>query len=178
MIQYGKLSVEEVLEKVSPTGFIKWDKWTLLCQSLSFHTFKMKGTTCVVCGIKAAYFSIEHQDWDNRKLQIPYSGSPYLKLYGVDQEGNTRLMTQDHIIPKWDNGSNELENLCCMCNVCNETKDSSLPTPQFLALHGGKRAKETPQSRKRRKNFIEKEARRKSFNNIQNDMNVIVNSNN
>lgn len=60
---------------------------------------------------------------------------PDNNCYNLNLFGETRdrpnstphlvLLTQDHIIPKRDGGSDELSNLRCLCILCNELRDNS-----------------------------------------------------
>jgi 5-methylcytosine-specific restriction endonuclease McrA len=43
--------------------------------------------------------------------------------------GRRVRLTVDHIIPRSKGGSNEPDNLQAHCNVCNEGKGDSLPSP-------------------------------------------------
>lgn len=100
---------------------------------------------CVTCGAKATYFAVEKD---------PYQGSNYhLNLYGVNEEGETIMLTKDHILPKAKGGRNIQSNYQLMCNQCNSLKGdgtettnlkpklSQLKSTDYISL-GGKRCKE------------------------------------
>lgn len=83
--------------------------------SKRLKVFKKNGVNCNVCGAKGYIFAVERH-----KKHI---GDGYhLNLYTKDG----RLMTNDHIIPKSQGGSNGMENLQPMCQNCNNKKGSEL----------------------------------------------------
>jgi len=83
--------------------------------SLRLITFKLKGITCIECGIKGSFFVKE------RFFSI---GGPYhLNLYALDENNNEILMTRDHIVPKFKDGKNSIDNMQTMCRICNQLKD-------------------------------------------------------
>lgn len=50
--------------------------------------------------------------------------SAHFNLY-AEKDGESRLMTKDHIIPKSKGGKNHLDNLQTMCDHCNSKKGST-----------------------------------------------------
>lgn len=78
-------------------------------------TFKLKGTTCYMCGIEGVVFF---------KERTADKDSYHFNLYGYDSEGNEVLMTKDHIISKSRGGNNHINNFKTMCKLCNETKSN------------------------------------------------------
>jgi len=85
-------------------------------------TFKMKGTNCVLCGIKGKFFQLEkHVD----------SEFYHLALYAVNKFGHKILMTKDHIYPKSRirkgmPGRDSLSNLQSACYKCNQKKGTQV----------------------------------------------------
>lgn len=85
--------------------------------SLRYLVFFEKGMTCVSCGIQGKFFAKERNPTDKRY---------HLNLYAVNDKGEEVLMTKDHIIPVSLGGKNTLDNLQCMCELCNATKGCQL----------------------------------------------------
>lgn len=75
--------------------------------------FAEQGRECVGCGIEGVMFIIETEFKDKR---------PHATLYAVDDNGDVRLMTKDHIIPKSKGGINRQSNYQVMCQKCNNEK--------------------------------------------------------
>lgn len=70
--------------------------------------------TCVICNKKAV----------KAILRSNKSGNSRSILINFYTKGNI-LLTKDHIIPKANNGKNELSNYQCMCQQCNLEKGTS-----------------------------------------------------
>jgi len=81
-------------------------------------TFLRHGTFCSSCRLRGQFFSLE-RDVGNK------NGPPHLNLYAVNEDGQSVLMTKDHIIPISKGGNNTLSNLQTMCSPCNESKGDS-----------------------------------------------------
>ncbi len=77
----------------------------------------LKGTDCVACGAKGAYF---------RKTRQSDQPRPHLNLYAIKNNSEV-LMTSDHIVPRSKGGADKVENLQPMCAKCNRTKADSMP---------------------------------------------------
>jgi 5-methylcytosine-specific restriction endonuclease McrA len=122
-IKNGNFAVNRVLnhikkEKGSKKSYIGKDgqEYLINMTSQRYELFKAKGCTCVVCGLKGTYFTMEsnYKQYQEGKL--------HFNLYGVNAEGNEILITKDHIIPKSKGGKNHLENYQTMCYDCNQKK--------------------------------------------------------
>lgn len=82
--------------------------------SLRMRTFKQSGTTCLGCGLRAAYFAVErHAKGDTEKY--------HLNLYGV-KDGREVMLTCDHVIARSKGGANSLSNTQTLCITCNTEK--------------------------------------------------------
>lgn len=79
-----------------------------------YVVFATKGVTCVSCGIKGKFFSLEKH---RASLHAKYHFNLYARKNGKDI-----LMTKDHIIPKSKGGKNCLKNYQPMCVECNFKK--------------------------------------------------------
>jgi hypothetical protein len=77
----------------------------------------LKGTTCVKCGLAAAFFAVESTK--------PHYQNFHLNLYGFGVTGNEVLMTSDHIRPKALGGGGQLSNRQPMCIHCNFKKGAN-----------------------------------------------------
>ena len=75
--------------------------------------YKLKGTTCLSCGLKATHWAVESTRGKERNW--------HLNLYGM-ADGVEVLFTKDHIIPKAKGGKNGIHNLQPMCRWCNFDK--------------------------------------------------------
>lgn len=79
-----------------------------------YRVFATKGLTCVNCGIKGEFFSLERH---KASIHDKY----HFNLYARKNEKDI-LMTKDHIIPKSKGGKNCLNNYQPMCAECNFRK--------------------------------------------------------
>ena len=92
--------------------------------SRRYKCYKLRGTTCVSCGLKGHYFAVEkHRYWHQKDVSNPY----HLNLYHKRKDGVEVMLTVDHIIPLAQNGSDSVKNLQPMCRPCNSRKGSKLP---------------------------------------------------
>jgi hypothetical protein len=102
-----QFEINQVLPFV-PKGQIKLGAETIKVSR--FMVFKLKGTSCVACGLQATFFKKE------KTIE-----TTILNLYGV--RGNRMvLFTRDHIIPVSRGGTNDLSNIQPMCCECNGRK--------------------------------------------------------
>ena len=83
-------------------------------ESLRYATFYQKGTTCACCGRRGAYFKLE-EDTD--------SNSPDRRHFNLYSEDGV-LMTKDHIRPRKLKGTDHIDNMQTMCELCNKEKGS------------------------------------------------------
>lgn len=112
----GTVSLVEVLP------FIKQGKKvTLLGETVKTGSVRLqlflKGSVCVVCQAQGSYFAVERS---------PGQKTYHLNLYGINDLGQEVLFTKDHIQPKSLGGADTLDNMQCMCKVCNETKGNKV----------------------------------------------------
>lgn len=82
--------------------------------SMRYKTFIEKGYVCAKCGRKGAYYALEYHTPNNSKRA-------HFNLYSEDG----MLMTKDHIVPRSKGGSNGIENMQTMCQLCNSVKGNS-----------------------------------------------------
>jgi len=80
-----------------------------------------RSRTCVKCGLEGTIMSVD------TFISTSDRDSTHVNLYAVF-EGETRLMTKDHIMPKAAGGANHMDNLQTMCDQCNNRKGSSIIT--------------------------------------------------
>lgn len=118
MVDGGIVAIEDVFaamdvaaEERAKYMFIDGDRFG--AQSQRYVLFKTKGTTCVCCGLEAAYF---------RKERFPNDKNYHLNLYGIDHLGDEVLFTKDHILAKANGGGNTMKNYQTMCSPCNYEK--------------------------------------------------------
>ena len=122
-------SVEEVLQHVYPDR--PWDTWRwhefdgdrIDMRSRRYRLFKLKGTVCVTCGLKGAYFVKER----SRSAAGQMAERFHFNLYGLNQNGVETIMTLDHIVSRHNGGRDILENSQPMCGPCNWRKDNGAP---------------------------------------------------
>ena len=88
------------------------DGYIVRRNSLRYMTFYQKGTTCVCCGRKGAYFKLDKGD----KPKDP--NRRHFNLYAEDGI----LMTKDHIKPRSKGGRDNIKNMQTMCVICNKEK--------------------------------------------------------
>ena len=119
-----KYNIDEVLSKYSADNIrVNFDGDLIKMNSQRYENFKLHGIVCVTCKITGKYFYKErHHEND------PY----HFNLYGIDKKGEEILMTKDHIIPKYQNGSNSMNNYQTMCCKCNYEKGSGYQNRIFI----------------------------------------------
>lgn len=103
-------------------SFIKsGKKVVLLGESVKTGSVRLqlfaKGHICVICGAEGSYFAVERS---------PNQNSYHLNLYGINSQGQEVLFTKDHIHPKSLGGADTIDNMQCMCKICNETKGNTV----------------------------------------------------
>lgn len=84
--------------------------------SVKMHTKRFRlfrtNRTCVSCGLVGTKMI----------LDLPTDArDAHFNLYG-EEDGELILMTQDHILPRSKGGTNEANNIQCMCVICNVLK--------------------------------------------------------
>ncbi len=89
-----------------------------LTNTHGMQLFKSKGTDCVCCGAKGAYFRKEK----TKGPSSSYYCNWHLNLYAINEYGEEVLMTKDHILAKSLGGENEIDNYQPMCQNCNSKK--------------------------------------------------------
>jgi hypothetical protein len=120
---YATLSIDQVLSHVgnsSNHNSIEVNGMNINCYSDRLQTFKLSGTTCHFCGLKALFFTVSEQLSPKSKLP-----SAHFNLWGYSN-GEFVLFTADHIIPKSRGGANNIMNLQTLCGPCNWKKGSKL----------------------------------------------------
>jgi len=85
-----------------------------------YRLFMKKGTQCCHCGLKGIF-------WVKRKG----NGRWYINLYGVTSSRSYVKLTQDHIVPRSQGGTNRLVNLQPLCETCN-SKKASMDAKQII----------------------------------------------
>lgn len=111
MVDENTYSVEEILSLFKfDDGKFKLPSGRIVEVSRTLRTFKQWGTTCSTCKLVGEFF---------RESQTAHRS--HLKLYGC-KENKLVLMTMDHIIPLSKCGSNHIDNLQTMCEICNSNK--------------------------------------------------------
>ena len=105
----------------------KYDGYSVRMSSGRYRMFKAKGTTCITCGFKGAYFALEnHKKSGHDKY--------HFNCYGKDENGNERMITKDHIIPRSLGGPNHLYNYQPMCDNCNAAKQDGYYTKDPVSI--------------------------------------------
>ncbi len=115
--------VKEILPLIGvseKTHILDWDVGTI---SERLKTFK-RSLVCIECGLVGSIF----------KLQRHHPNEiPHLNLFAIRENGDSILMTADHIIPKSIGGPRRLFNLQTMCHVCNERKANTIELKYLTA---------------------------------------------
>jgi len=98
-------------DKTKLNFVMTFDGISVKTNSKNMSVFYHKGTICARCGIEGTKFRLERivNTW-------------VLNLYGVDENGNDILFNKDHIVPKFEGGSDSIDNLQPMCCPCNGEK--------------------------------------------------------
>jgi len=118
----GILPIDEVLGKIPDRVGVKsiysFFGIEVSLSRTKYVVFKLKGTDCVICGLKGRFFMLEkHRQQNTDKY--------HLNLYAIENNRNI-MITQDHIIPKSKGGENSVHNLQPMCVECNRKKGSHM----------------------------------------------------
>jgi len=102
---------------------IQFDNVEIKTHSIRIKTF-MKNTSkvCVNCGRVGTHYRLQ-----SNKNSVE---NPHLGLWSDDGI----QFTKDHIIPKSKGGTNELDNLQIMCEVCNNAKKDNINTKKKNSL--------------------------------------------
>ena len=104
---------------------------TVNLNSLRLKCFMTKGVQCVACNLKGVFFAAEVANHKN------YTPIFHLNLYALTKDAKEVLMTKDHIIPRSKKGQDSLDNLqtmCCHCNVTKGNKILSEKSPNLVML--------------------------------------------
>jgi hypothetical protein len=126
MLRKGKHTIAEVLDfvdesrRIIPEPEKEYDGIMVKMGSDRYKCFKRTGIKCAECGIEGKYFWLEKHKYANEN-----SGRYHFNLYAIDEYGNERLMTKDHIVSKAQGGDDALSNFRTMCHKCNEEKADS-----------------------------------------------------
>lgn len=112
-------SVDYVLSIIaSGVEYITLDGDIIRLTSKKYKMFLEKGVECVSCDLVGMFFAKERDIIDKRNIDQDY----YLRLYGINGDGEEILITKDHIHPKSRGGPDIVENLQTMCIKCNHGK--------------------------------------------------------
>lgn len=122
-----KYSIEEIIPLIEKRSYkegtgsakrIDIDGDIINIRSKRLYTFVVSGTRCCCCGLAGQYFVKEQ----HRLNQIEQKKYYHLNLYGVDKNGNEKMLTSDHIISRSSGGSNSWYNRQTLCSRCNRIK--------------------------------------------------------
>jgi hypothetical protein len=124
-----KYPVEEVLPHVVKRKGMKpvrieFDGDPIKVNSLRLMTFKMKGCTCVTCGLEGTYF-LKERGKPTENFHFNLFGDVKTTVDG-EEIIERRLFTKDHIHPKSKGGADSLENMQTMCSNCNSEKGNKV----------------------------------------------------
>ncbi len=78
-----------------------------------------KSCVCATCGVEGTLMCLDTKGSDQKY------GRAHFNLYGIMPSGRVVMMTKDHITPKAEGGTNELDNYQTMCETCNHEKGSN-----------------------------------------------------
>ncbi len=120
MIKKETYTINEILDNVIPYNgqkhYVDYDGDLMKMESQRYRLFKRDGTTCVVCKSVGTFF---------RKEKDKNCPTYHFNLYGII-DGEDRLFTKDHLIPKSKGGKNVMANYCVMCTKCNHEKGNRI----------------------------------------------------
>lgn len=115
----GFFTVDEVLKYVNDVhkNYVGHDgtNHRMYMYHRKLQVFRKSNGICVACGLKPSHFVL-YIDRHNPKYK-----EPFFILYAR----NGTMMTIDHIFPRSKGGSDQLENLQCMCSNCNRLKSDN-----------------------------------------------------
>jgi 5-methylcytosine-specific restriction endonuclease McrA len=113
MLTFGDFPIEEVLPLVG-TGKQEFHGFKLNFSSNRLEALK-KSPFCIQCGIKGSFFRLEKTDKE-ADYQI------HLNMYAVDDNGQEVMLTKDHMVSVYENGTDHPGNLQTLCRKCNAAK--------------------------------------------------------
>jgi len=113
MLVPGQRFSLDILDIVPEKGKIELPSGDIIKNTASLRVFRAKGVKCPVCGVEGKYFEYRQ-------------GRAIMLFTDTLNNGKRVFMTKDHIVPKAHGGSESLDNLTPMCDVCNVLKGSSL----------------------------------------------------
>lgn len=104
-----------------------YDGYKVRMSSGRYRLFKEKGTICITCGFEGTYFALEkHKKGGGTRY--------HFNCYGKDADGNERMITKDHIIPRSLGGPDHLYNYQPMCDRCNAEKENGYYTLDPISI--------------------------------------------
>jgi hypothetical protein len=113
MIRLATYSLDRILPFIGCQDRFNLDGDFVNVTSLRLRCFKMKGLTCVRCGLVGEFFA--------KEKSAVYDKTCHLNLYAIGN-GTEVLMTRDHIVPRCEGGKDNMSNSQTMCMPCNSKK--------------------------------------------------------
>lgn len=143
----GIYNLEEILPRIGPSGHVHfllvpgYGKIALSAHRYQLFQREQHNLSCVSCGFSGLYFALErhirsvplNQKRGERvrrhRIEHIKGSSWHFNLYGLNEAGEERMLTKDHIMPKSKGGANAMWNYQLMCDVCNVKKGCVIPLP-------------------------------------------------
>lgn len=126
----GLYTIEEVIPFIQKKDqtMVTFDDDEINMGSIRYKVFAEK-LACVNCGIAATFFAKERAVYWHKPSDRywPTSHRYHFNLYAVTDRGHVVMLTKDHIYPRSQGGSDELDNLQTMCAPCNSRKRDRMP---------------------------------------------------
>ena len=110
-----RLSYEQVMEMID-TGEREIHGYRVKTNSLRYKTFQ-KSRCCLACGLEGSFFQLDQCDSPTAPVD-----RAHLNFWAILPDGNLRVITKDHIVPKSRGGKNHVDNMQTMCYKCNQKK--------------------------------------------------------
>lgn len=134
-LQIQELDIQEVLALVTGeahdtnihTYEIDGKQYEVNFGSSRYHVLKRDGLTCACCGIQANRCYLDKDMQNTAEHHFPCY---HVNFYAETGNFHTVrkhmvLLTRDHIIPRIEGGSDDLDNSQCLCFNCNSLKDAT-----------------------------------------------------
>ena len=122
-----KISIPEMINILNlPDKYIELQGHKVKIKNDKYLNYLKNGFKCKNCGVEGIYANLEYCN----KL------GNHFNMY-ANKNGNTVLLTTDHIYPRSKGGLSNIKNYQVLCSKCNNNKADNSPITLVEALQKG-----------------------------------------